>query len=681
MRLPLILILVFWSLALNAATGPWQSDGPVRARLISPLESVHVGKELPLALELDLEAGWKTYWRVAGAAGAAPRINVLSDGFAPTVRWQLPAPSTFTLLGFQSYGYEKQAVLPFFVEPIAQPLPDPMRFKATVFVCNNICIPVDLNLSLSLPESTNETTDWDVAPRYNEALSQYPVPNDDLTGEARFDEQGLYLSFPLQPIGQAPEIFVENLDVYEWPAPVITVDDGQVQAWWSRGEIRMPDIEERLVFTYKDSLQSFSSSLDLTEQSRPAAPDRPDLTEPDAALWLMLLAALLGGLILNAMPCVLPVLSIKLIGWLSWRDEAPAKIRLHSLATAAGVISFFWLLAAGLIALKATGAYVGWGIQFQSPWFLLVLFLVMLVFLANLLDKVTLQLPQTLQSGLLTVSEQGSGYVKSFLQGGAATLLATPCSAPFLGTAVAFAFTQNAGVLLLMFTSLGVGLALPYLLIAASPSVVRWLPKPGRWMVTLKRVMALGLLATLIWLGWLLNEHLNLIGLSVIAIAATLWLTLLYWPSLTTKVARFGLPLLAISMVAALLLFQAQPQTSSASAHWQTYSADAVSEHLNQGHTLLIDVTAQWCITCEFNKLTVLETDAMLVFYQQRDVVLMQADWTRPDPAIEALLATYNRSAIPFNLVLGPEATDGILLPELLTAKVLREAINRAQAN
>ncbi len=662
-----------------AAVGPWQSDGPVTARLISTVQSIDSLDRIPLALELKLEKGWKTYWRVPGAAGAAPKLIPSDDWLADDVTWQLPAPDTYTLLGFQSYGYDSYVVLPFTVEKIKPNKNDTLSARVSVYACDNICLPLSMDLNLEFKGAADDIIDWSVTPLINEYLSQVPRQTELPNAVASRDDQGLYLEFSMLQPGVNPQLFVENLYVYEWPAPIIKQEGGIVRAWWNRpADKPMPDETDMLVFTYKDSLQAFSSQTQILSSARPVSQVTTTTSETET-LWIIVLFAFIGGFILNAMPCVLPVLSVKLMSWIHWQGDRPEQVRAHAFVTGMGILTFFLIIALVLIGLQMTGAYVGWGIQFQSPWFLLVLLLIMLIFLANLLGYFEIQLPQMWQGKLFKIGHDRHGYVKSFLQGGTATLMATPCSAPFLGTAIAFAFTQSPGTLLLVFTAMGLGLASPYLVLFTFPQAIRALPKPGRWMNTVKKVLAAALAVTMIWLLLLIGQHIQIVGVVIASSLLLGWLALLQFAGKQRQ--SWGISFLVTAVLLGMVVFgTSRPSLRSTPGDlWQVYDQARVVEHLDMKRTVLIDVTAQWCLTCKYNELSVLETDEMLEFYQRHNVVLMQADWTKPDSKIEALLATYQRSAIPFNLVLGANASNGILLPELLTKGELKQAILDSQ--
>lgn len=351
----------------------------------------------------------------------------------------------------------------------------------------------------------------------------------------------------------------------------------------------------------------------------------------------MLGTALLGGFILNLMPCVLPVLSLKLMSLVRHAGEGRGRLRAGLLASAAGIIASFLMLAAVTAGLKAAGLAVGWGVQFQQPLFLGFMIAVLLLFAGSMAGLFEIPLPRFIADRVS--GPEGSGLGGAFLTGAFATLLATPCSAPFLGTAVGFALAAGTTEILAIFAALGLGMASPYLLAAAFPAVAGWLPRPGRWMVGLRRVMALALLGTAAWLGLVLDAAL-----------------------------RGPAPVTAL----------AAGQNGGGGARWAAFDEAAIAGHVAAGRVVLVDVTADWCVTCQANKKFVLNRDPVAATLADPRVVALRADWTRPDEAIAAYLARHGRYGIPFNMVYGPGAPAGIALPELLSASAVLAALAQA---
>jgi suppressor for copper-sensitivity B len=361
------------------------------------------------------------------------------------------------------------------------------------------------------------------------------------------------------------------------------------------------------------------------------------LTAPDAGngftLWRVLLLALAGGFILNLMPCVLPVLGMKLGSVLLVEQKEQRAIRQQFLASVAGIIVSFMALALLMTVLRLTDQAAGWGIQFQNVWFIGFMVLVMLVFSANLFGLFEFRLSSNVTTKLAT--QGGSGISGNFWQGALATLLATPCSAPFLGTAVAVALGASLPILWGIFLALGIGMSLPWLLIAMRPTLALHLPKPGRWMQWLRRILAMMMLGSALWLATLLPVHFS----------------------------------------------SGNHHAAKETIAWQPLSEQAIQHALAQNKRVFVDVTADWCITCKINKLNILSRDDIQVVLQEPDVVALRGDWTLPSKEITEFLRLRGQVGVPFNQVYGPNIPSGKALPTLLTQDSVLNALRDAKGD
>jgi suppressor for copper-sensitivity B len=379
----------------------------------------------------------------------------------------------------------------------------------------------------------------------------------------------------------------------------------------------------------------------------------------------MLVLALAGGLILNAMPCVLPILSLKVVGLVKAAGQARGEVRRGALATTAGILISFWALAGAAIAAKSAGAAVGWGIQFQQPGFVAFLAVVVLFFTLNLWGLFEIVLPYR----LATAAERGGageGLGGHFASGLFATLMATPCSAPFLGTALSFALAQSAPTILAIFTAVGVGLALPYLLLAAAPGAARLLPRPGAWMETLRGALGFLLAGAVIWLLYVLaaqiaSEGLAVVEVALLAIALALWLG--HRAATGSAGRRIGWAAALLLAFAAIVLADRAPRAAArlaagdatAAIAWLPFDrAEAERLSAEEGRLVFLDVTAEWCVTCKVNERLVLSTPELAAAFERYDVVPMKADWTNRDDAIARFLAEHGRYGIPFYLLYRP---------------------------
>ena len=398
-------------------------------------------------------------------------------------------------------------------------------------------------------------------------------------------------------------------------------------------------------------------------------------------LWQAVLMALAGGLILNLMPCVLPVLGIKLGSILQVEHRDRRSVRLQFLASSLGIVASFMALALLMTLLRLGNHALGWGIQFQNPWFIGFMVLVTLLFSANLFGLFHLRLSSDLNTSLATHNGQGlSGH---FWQGAFATLLATPCSAPFLGTAVAFALAASLPVLWGMFIALGIGMSLPWLLIAAWPSLALRLPRPGRWMNTVKLAMGLLMLASSLWLLSLLSNHIGVQATLWLGALALLALLLAVWRQqgarLAAKLAAGTLVLAGVALLAGSLTAGLWRQPLQDRVQWQPLSEQAITEALAQHKRVFVDVTADWCVTCKANKFNVLLRDDVQRALSADDVVALRGDWSRPSADISAFLQKRGSVAVPFNQIYGPGSPEGEVLSPLLTRDAVLQTLSHAK--
>jgi suppressor for copper-sensitivity B len=404
-------------------------------------------------------------------------------------------------------------------------------------------------------------------------------------------------------------------------------------------------------------------------------------TQEALPLITLLAIALLGGFILNFMPCVLPVLSLKVMSLIkqskkNHMDHAKAGFFITGL----GILFSFLLLALLTVILKESGEAFGWGIHFQNPYFLLFVFLVLFAFSASLWGVFEIDLPSGLGTWLIT--HEGKGKVKDFLSGMFATLLATPCSAPFVGTALSFALARNIADIFLVFLFLGLGFAFPYFLVAGLPNRLIRLPKPGLWMVWVQKILGIILALTALWIGWILSFHISLLALGLSVVLSLLALSL-FWikfhkkPELKAWV--FAMPIFLMAWSLPWILpqdHQSVPQKIV--DYWKPFDPQAIPNLVKQGKIVFVDATAEWCVTCAVNKKLVLNSSEIETLLKQPHVIAMRADWTKQDPQITNFLQSHDRYGIPFNVVFGPQSPEGVILPEILSVSLVQEAFKKA---
>ncbi|MGE3770658.1 MAG: protein-disulfide reductase DsbD family protein [Bdellovibrionales bacterium] len=653
MRIIFLILLAFFTFPAAA-----QDQPALNARLYSPHTAVGDMHVVPLALEVVLPQGWHTYWRNPGAAGLPPNLVLDEQENVSAVAIQYPAPMRMKSMGLEVYGYNDNVTFPLNVTLKEPGKPISLKGVVHIVMCHEICIAAQAPVALALPAGTAEPT-VDMA-QWKIAFDQLPLNYDSLypgntdiyegiqIGDAiyptiiRTQDGALVMDIVHPPMWNFTDVLVEAPNgIMLMAATVARTDTGSIFTSPFENPADASQVNgQELTFTFLGTPRAVELKASVGTATVPAAEQAP---EPAAAgdlpeipgLLTILLFAILGGLILNLMPCVLPVLSLKLLTVINHAGETAARIRRGFLASVLGILVSFWILAGVTIGLKTGGMALGWGIQFQQPAFLIAMIALILVFAANMFGLFEFRAPRFIQNMFGGPSADYS-YAKEFFTGVFATLLATPCTAPFVGTAVGFALARGALEIASIFTALGLGLALPYLLVALFPALAQRLPKPGAWMHKLKIVLGIALLATAAWLGWVLSMH-------------------------TAD----------------------NPLGNVAEQHeeleWNLFIPESVPGLVAQGKVVFIDLTADWCLTCKVNKRVVLNQEPTLGTLKAENVYLMRGDWTRPNPAIQQYLEKYGRFGIPFNIVFGPGAPQGIILPELLTFDAVIDALSKAK--
>ncbi|KLV64553.1 DUF255 domain-containing protein [Citrobacter murliniae] len=602
---------VSWAADIGWLRSPDNDHASVRLRADTSAEG-----QARLLLDVKLEDGWKTYWRSPGEGGVAP--SVTWKGEMPAVDWFWPTPARFEVANITTQGYHDKVTFPMVVHGT---LPATINGVLTLSTCSNVCLLTDFPFSV-----TPSVQDPTFAHDYAQAMGQIPLASgltDTLSAGARAGE--LVVEAHRAGGWSTPGLYLDTVDDVDFGMPQIRIDGDTLLATvpvhdsWGEGA---PDLRgKRVTLVLADN--------GVAQESRLAIGDAPAADTAAPAMWQVVAMALLGGLILNLMPCVLPVLGMKLGSILLVEEKSRRQVRRQFLASVAGILVSFMALALLMTVLRMTNQALGWGIQFQSPWFIGVMVLVMLAFSASLFGLFEFRLPSTMTTTLAT--RGGNGLAGHFWQGAFATLLATPCSAPFLGTAVAVALTASLPTLWGLFLALGLGMSLPWLLVALRPGLALRLPRPGRWMNILRRLLGVMMLGSAIWLATLLLPHLGVFTQSAV----------------------------------------------KESVNWQPLSEQAIDDALAQHKRVVVDVTADWCITCKVNKYNVLHKEDVQAALQQPDVVALRGDWTLPSEAITAFLKKRGQVAVPFNQIYGPGLPEGQALPTLLT----REAVLKTLAD
>jgi thiol:disulfide interchange protein DsbD len=692
----------------------YQGKQLVKAELLADTNAIVPGKPFTVGLLLRMAPNWHTYWKFSGDAGLPTELKwKLPSGWkVGGIQWPIPL-KTIDPGDIQTYGYENEVLLMQEITPpnvvagigdagnVARANHEPgssipattvkLSAEASWLVCERICIPGSATLNLELPISTTgQPANSELFDRYRRLLPQsWPAGK---VPSAEWGRVGsdLRLKITSDALANYPAV-----DFFPLPEQDVIVGHPKIESR-NRNEIvlRIPiessgknlsSMAGLVVFSQQPNGQDRAAWQIMAPSVASAGRAAP---APARGMFTFLLFGFIGGIILNLMPCVLPVISLKIFGFIQQAGQSRQKILRSGIAFTTGIFAWFIALALLLIALKAAGREVTWGgFQFTNAYFVLVLSVIVLVFALNLFGVFEISLPQSMTRGVLSTSER-KGDLGSFFQGVFATVLATPCTAPFLGTALGFAFTQSPVIILAMFTAIAAGMSAPYLLLSAQPAWLRFLPTPGPWMVHVKQFMGFLLLATLLFLLYVLGAQRGLEGaiwascfLLVISVAC--WMKGAFVVPTASPVKRnvvlvFMLMLLIGS--GAYFIGGKFRSTSLALANsqlrgdWQAFTPERLQAELEQGRTVFVDFTAAWCLTCKFNEASVLESADVRDAFQRHAVVKMKADWTNGDPVITKLLQHFGRPGVPL-YVLYPGKNEPIVFPELLTKSMVLEKL------
>ncbi len=699
------------------------SEFKTTARLVADVSSVAPGTTFRAGIVLTMPEGWHTYWKNPGESGLATSIVwTLPVGVvAGEISWPLPE-KTLESGDVLTYGYSGQTML---MVPITVPgtLPSgsQLRLKARVdwLECEKICVPGTATVELALPVSSAPARQAN-----RELFSAYrqrvPQPwNETLGFRIESTRTGDTVRITLAPDTPVRDLYPEIPEGYVVGRPSLAHGEGRVFVTLpltlsdsSKAATRLRGV---LVFDDEKSGQR-GVRFEIPISSWRGAHGRGGVLDgvfetgrfqaPQQSLLLYLLFAVVGGLILNIMPCVLPVIALKVFGLVRMAGDHPAQVKKLGWFFSAGILASFLVLALAVILLQIAGQQVGWGFQFQEPLFVIAMSALVFAFGLSLFGVFDIRLPASAVSGVVNVVEKasgrGKGYAASFWEGVFATILATPCTAPFLGSALGFAFSQPWWTILLVFTAVAFGMALPYLLLTTKPGWAKYLPKPGGWMETAKQFMGFLMMATLLWLLYVLGKQLGIEGVIwtgafLLSLGISCWLigrfatltgtrrkTLLVWVAalLITACGYAGFLEGALDVRHVIAGTPATGGVSEGGAdRWEPFTLSSLEARLEEGRPVFLDFTAEWCLTCKVNERTVLADGDVVKRLHSGGLVTMRADWTNRNPEITRLLQRFGRSGVPL-YVLFPAGrpTQPIVLPEVITAGIVIEAIDRAVA-
>ena len=685
-------------LAMTAQAQIYQGRQLVHADALANVNAIIAGEPFLVGVRLKMEPRWHTYWKYPGDAGIPTDVNwQLPQGWrVGNIQWPIPLkleePGDILI-----YGYHDEVLLIQQVVPPKELTGASANLSAKVswLVCEKICIPGDGTVTVSLPiATTNSPANTELFTRFQKQLPTSPTAGFSVSWKG--DTAGLVLrvSHPDLQKFSSVEFFPSPAENVAVGHPRLTTRDGTVFTF----DVPVDNAKDK--FKSLPGLLVFGSANDAPDRTAwdisighqmAATNENSTLSE----IIRFLLFGFVGGFILNLMPCVLPVISLKIFGFVQQAGQSRARILRSGLAFIAGIFVWFLGLALVLVIIKSAGGQPVWAAQFTNPYFVLAMSAVVLVFALNLFGVFEINLPQWL-SRRAVAAESAHGDAGSFFQGVFATILATPCTAPFLGTALGFAFAQSAAVILAMFAAIALGMSLPYFLLSAQPAWLKFLPKPGPWMLRVKQLMGFLLIATLLFLLSVLGAQRGVAAL-IWTSAFLLVLSVVCWlkgafitPIASARTRAFVLVLMLLLVIGSGYYFIGEKfqsasltgtPTSSVNGGWEKFTPERLASELQQGHAVFIDFTAEWCITCKFNESTVLETAAVRAAFSEHQIVKLKADWTNGDPAITKLLKQFGRPGVPLYVLYPGGAAQPYLFPELLTKNIVLEKLETVNRN
>src|SRR5262245_36605862 len=691
-----LLSLLGWltfAIAPHGLAQTYQGKQLVRAELLADTNAVVPGKPFTVGLLLRMAPGWHTYWKFSGDAGLPTELKwKLPPGWkVGHIQWPIPL-KTVDPGDIETYGYENEVLLMQEITPPSKLDASSVKLstEASWLVCEKICIPGGATLQLDLPvASTNQPSNADVFARYRRLLPQnLPGPN---VARADWSRAGseLRLKITSDTLAKYPAV-----DFFPLPQQETIIGHPAVKSR-NNNEIvfRIPLESAPKDLSSMAGLVVFAQQPNGEDRAAWQITSAPTVSAtrpaPSRGIFTFLLVGFRGGIILNLMPCVLPVLSLKIFGFIQQAGQIRDIIFRCVIAFTLGIFAWFIALAVLLIGLKNAGHDVTWGgFQFTNPYFVLVLSVIVLVFALNLFGVFEVSLPQSVTRSLLSTSER-KDLLGSFFQGVFATVLATPCTAPFLGSALGFAFTQSAAIILAVFIAIAAGMSAPYLLLSAQPAWLRFLPRPGPWMLHVKQFMGFLLLATLLFLLYVLGAQRGLEG-AIWASCFLLVISVACWmkgafvlPTAPAMKRIIVLVLMLLLVIGSGVYFIGDKfqSTKIASADsqlrgdWQPFTPERLQTELEQGRTVFVDFTAAWCLTCKFNEASVLEARDVREAFQRHGIVKLKADWTNGDPVITKLLQQFGRPGVPLYVLYPAKNEEPIVFPEVLTKGMILDKL------
>lgn len=687
-----------WLSALDNKQADQSAAGPqVSVELVAEKTGLEPQANNRLAVVINHEPGWHTYWRMPGDAGLPTRFNFTAPAELKLTEPRFPLPEALITQGMVSYGYSDQAVFPFEVEVPRFPTGRnaDIRVHVEFLACKDMCIPGEADASIRLP--------YTVAPKPSEnaALIENALPlipeAADIDGlTAVYESDRLHIKLPATSVKVEKSLqffpLAEDTTVLSAEPIFRHADDNSAELFLTL----QPDfaanpretIDGLLVADGGPAKGGWAVETVMPLRAGSVAEIKPliKLETPAAALSFSTLTALafafLGGLILNLMPCVFPILSLKLLQLVEGYRRGE-KLFAHGVAFTGGVLLTMGVLSGLLLALRGVGMALGWGFQLQSAWVVALLVILFVAITLNLCGVFEFTAASHLADTRVARNAPKTGVMSSFFTGVLAVVVASPCTAPFMGAALGYAVTQPAIEALAVFLSLGFGMALPWLLLCLFPAWSKWLPKPGVWMDWFRKIMAIPMGLAVIWLVWVLSKQITINGLLLMAAACGATAVFLWLLGREQWGRGRNRPLMAVMAVITIGVIGVtasgqfdRPNAVETKGNWAPWSEAAVKASLAEGKPVFIDFTAAWCVTCQANKFAALNRNEVQARFKAKQYTLLVGDWTNRDPAITEVLAAFGRSGVPLYLIYRPDGSVEVL-PELLTPGIVTDAIDK----
>ena len=677
-----------------------QQVGPVKVSLLSAYDSVKPGMDIELGLYIEPDEDWHVYWKNPGDAGLPPVLKWnLPDNFSVT-DIHYPKPERIDLPPLTSYGYHGAVLYPVTVS-----IPEDynrneinIQLSADWLVCKLECLPGKAVFTLTLPVSNNPTLNTNNKELFDKTRSH--IPKDfpaDRNAQVTLTDSEIYLDIKFEnqlSDSVSLEFFASEKAIinHAFHQSHQKIND-TYRLKLERSAYSASDSENLngvLVVADNNKVTAYNISIPISNQTKTTV--AATNTKSDIGIMLSLLFAFLGGLILNLMPCVLPVLSLKVLGLINQATEGRRSSFMHGLFFTFGVVMTFWVIVAVMFILQAGGAQLGWGFQLQSPTFVLILATGMFLFGLSLFGLFEVSFLTGTASALS--SNKSSGLSSAFVSGITATLVATPCTAPFMGAALGFSLTQPIIVSFLIYTALAIGMASPYLFLAIFPNLLKFVPKPGRWMETFKQAMGFLLMATVIWLGWVLsslsgsNALVILLGV-LLFVSIGAWIYGRYGSFTSSKKSRLASGTIAFVVICSSILFGHEginrfqttvhfEQSDDTGINWEKFSQSKLDDLLTQGKPVFLDFTAAWCLSCQVNEQVAFSSDEVVQKFKELDITPIKADWTNRSDEITKALASFGRNSVPLYVLYSPDkSASPIILPEILTEGIVLDALSK----